>query len=156
MSMKWVGAPLIGIAWVTRSEGGNTCGSWATQFLAGTGIPEESGGIRRNSGGIRVKCRNLQEPVKIPVNMAENRNLITPAKRRFLWKKSSGKKRNPEESWGILAGTKNRDLEIDIPETGIGNLACNWVAICFCRMIWRCCYCKDQFGPIHLFFSTGW
>ena len=33
-------------------------------------------------------------------------------------KNSSGKNKNPKESGGILAGMKNRVLEMDIPETG--------------------------------------
>jgi len=37
-------------------------------------------------------------------------------------KNSSGKNKNPKESGGILAGMKNRVLEMDIPETGKCNL----------------------------------
>ena len=49
--------------------------------------------------------------------MAKNWNFLTPAKRRSPEKTRIH--RNPEESW---AGTKNRDLEMDIPETGKYNL----------------------------------
>ena len=48
------------------------------------GIPEESGGFRRNlqeSGSNAGIYRNL---CKIPVNKAKNRNFLTPAKTRFL------------------------------------------------------------------------
>jgi hypothetical protein len=38
-------------------------------------------------------------------------------------KKFLRKNKNPKESGGILAGMKNRVLEIDIPETGKCNLA---------------------------------
>ena len=55
--------------------------------------------------------------VAVPVNMAKNWNFLTPAKRRSPEKTRIH--RNPEESW---AGTKNRDLEMDIPETGKCNL----------------------------------
>jgi hypothetical protein len=38
------------------------------------------------------------------------------------WPKTGIKNKNPKESLGILAGTKNRVLEMDIPETGKCNL----------------------------------
>ena len=63
--------------------------------LAGTGIPEYSG----DSGVIR-------DPEVQPKGGSCKK--IPPKKK---------------ESWGILAGTKNRDQEMDIPETGKCNLA---------------------------------
>jgi len=72
---------------------------------------------RSNAGIYRNLC-------KIPDHKAKNRNFLSPAKSQkevpvkiFLRKKRIYK--NPEEYW---TGTKNRDLEMDIPETGIGNL----------------------------------
>jgi len=101
--------------------------------LAGTGIPEYSGDSGVIRGGFR---RNMQESgsnagiyrnlCKIPVNLAKNRSFLTPAKRRFLWKNSSGKNKNPQESWGILDRNEKQGPRNDIPETGKCNLALEW------------------------------
>jgi DNA replicative helicase MCM subunit Mcm2 (Cdc46/Mcm family) len=84
------------------------------QVLAGTGIQgnlEESGEICRNPGQMQEftgTCENI-------CKQAENQNFLTPAKRRFLERDKTRIQRNPEESW---AGTKNRVLEMDIPDIG--------------------------------------
>jgi hypothetical protein len=66
-------------------------------------------GGNRNSGVFRRFRSNSEE--------------YAAAKRKFLLKNFSGKNKNLKESGGILAGMKNRGLEMDIPETGKCNLA---------------------------------
>jgi hypothetical protein len=76
---------------------------------AGTGIPEYSGdsGVIRDSE-VQPKGGSCK---KIP-----------PKKK---------------ESWGILAGTKNRDQEMDIPETGKCNLGRNRATkLVFNHILW--------------------
>jgi hypothetical protein len=78
---KRVGGPNHNIPWRQYKLSYPIC---PQTILAGTGIPEESGGFRRNlqeSGSNAGIYRNL---CKIPVNKAKNRNFLTPAKRRFL------------------------------------------------------------------------
>ena len=55
-----------------------------------------------------------------------NSRFRRPAKRRFLWKNSSGKNKNPQESWGILDRNEKQGPRNDIPETGKCNLALLW------------------------------
>jgi hypothetical protein len=52
--------------------------------LAGTGIPEEFLRNLEESGEIAGQMQEFIGIGQIPVNMAKNRNFLTPAKRRFL------------------------------------------------------------------------
>jgi hypothetical protein len=80
--------------------------------LAGTGIPEESGGFQRNmqesgsnAGIYRNLCKFLltwpKTGIFLPLPKGGSCEKIPPEKTRIH--------RNPEESW---TGTKNRDLEM--------------------------------------------
>jgi hypothetical protein len=75
--------------------------------LAGTGILQESGGIRRNpeeSGGIRTKYRNSCPagiPAKNSCDGVQKPEFLGPLQNHVPVKNSSGKhrkKRNPQES----------------------------------------------------------
>jgi hypothetical protein len=94
MSIKRVKAPLL------PNIPGNSEPSFVPRRpLAGTGIPEEFRRILEECGGIRVKCKNLQETCKIPVNMAKNRNFLPLPKGGSCDKIPQRILRNPEESW---------------------------------------------------------
>jgi hypothetical protein len=71
--------------------------------LAGTGIPEEFRRNLKESGEIAGQMPNagIYRNWVIPVNMAKNRNFLTPAKRSSCEKIPPEKtriRRNPEES----------------------------------------------------------